>query len=954
MAAGNYSVTITDNNSCTLSISTAIAEPNALGVAESHTNILCNGANTGAINLNIAGGTLPYTYAWNDGITTQNRSNISASNYTVTITDNNSCSVSVATTITQPPVLITTETHTSILCYGGNNASITTTILGGTSPYNYYWNDASTIPNRTNLPAGNYSVTIQDNNSCSSVLNVSVTQPTVLVVSQTHTNVLCHSGNTSSINVSVTGATSPYAFVWNDAVTTEDRTNISVGNYSVTVEDNNACSSILNINITEPSALSVSDTHVDVACSGGNSGSIDITVSGATSPYNYNWNDGVTTQDRTNISNGNYSVTVSDTNGCSSSLPVIIGSASGLNISETHTNVSCNTFSDATIAIVVLGGSPPYTYLWNDGLTTQNRNNIPFGSYIVSATDNNSCVISLNVIITEPSALIISETHVYVLCHGGNTGSINVTVTGATSPYTYLWNDAVVTEDKNNISVGNYSVTVIDNSACSSSLNVNITEPTSINLSETHTDVLCNGGSTASIDVTATGGTSPYNYLWNDAITTEDRANISAGNYSATISDNNSCTASLNTTINEPSVLSVTEAHGNVSCNNGSDGWINLITSGGTSPYNFIWNTGSSTENQVNITAGNYSVIVNDNNSCTTSLSVSITQPVAIGISEAQANVTCNGYSDGTITITVTGGTSPYSYVWNDGVTTQNRVNVPAGSYSVTVTDANLCSAVINIIILQPLGMVLTTSFINPTCETNNSDGSITLNVTGGSIPYAYNWSNGSATANQTNIGLGNYLVTVSDANTCSVSAAFTLVYQYNFTVNATPGVTINIGESTTLDYILNGNAGTYTNIWSPSSTLSCINCLSPIASPLVTTVYLIEVTNDAGCVAFDTVTVFVIPDYSIFVPNVFTANGDGNNEVFEIYGKLKSIAFLEIQVFNRWGEKVFESNDHHFSWDGTFKGELQNPAVFVWQLKLTFLDGHKEELRKGSVTLLR
>ena len=299
-------------------------------------------------------------------------------------------------------------------------------------------------------------------------------------------------------------------------------------------------------------------------------------------------------------------------------------------------------------------------------------------------------------------------------------------------------------------------------------------------------------------------------------------------------------------------------------------------------------------------------------------------------------------------------GTPGYTYIWNDVVTTQNRINLIAGNYFVTVTDVNLCSAVTNTIITQPPGMVLTTSFINPTCATNNSDGGIALNVSGGSIPYLYNWSNGSSSVYQVNLGPGNYLVTVSDANTCSVSAAFTLVYQFDFSINATPSVTINFGESTTLDYILNGNAGTYTNIWTPSSTLSCINCISPIASPVVTTLYQIEVTNVAGCVAFDTVTIFVVPEYSVFVPNVFTPNGDGNNDIFEIYGKLKSIAFLEIQVFNRWGEKVFESNDHHFKWDGTFKGEIQTPAVFVWQLKLTFLDGHKEELRKGSVTLLR
>jgi gliding motility-associated-like protein len=954
LSAGSYNLTVTDNNACSISLSVSITEPTALVTTETHVDVACNGGSTGSIDVTVSGATAPYTYSWNDGVLTPDRINIPSGIYSVTISDNNACSASLAVTISSASGLSISETHNNATCNSFADAGINVVVLGGTSPYTYLWNDGVVSQNRSNITAGNYSVSVTDNNGCVITRQVIITEPTALVISEGHTNILCNAQNTGSINVTTSGATLPYTFNWNDGITTEDRTNLSAGNYNLTVTDDNACSVSLSVSISEPTALVTSETHVDVACNGGSTGSIDVTVSGATAPYTYSWNDGVITPDRVNIPSGSYSVTISDNNVCSASLAVTISTSSGLSISETHTNATCNAFADAAINVVVLGGTQPYSYLWNDGVVTQNRSNITAGNYSVSVTDNNGCAVTRQVIISEPTALSVTEVHSSVLCNGGNTGSVNVTASGATQPYTYLWNDAVTTEDRVSILAGNYSITVTDNNACSASISASITEPAALILSEVHTDVLCNGGNTASINLTPAGGVSPYIYQWNDAESTQDRNGIGAGNYSVTVADNNGCTGLLNISIVQPAVVAVSETHGDILCNNGNNGWVNLSVAGGTTPYNFIWNIGATVEDPTNMIAGNYAVTVTDNNSCSASLSVALLQPTAIALAEVHTNVSCNGYSDGSISLNVSGGTPGYTYQWNDAVTSQNRFNLPAGNYTVTVMDINLCSAVTGAIITQPAGMALNSSFINPTCETNNADGSISLAVSGGSFPYTFNWSNGATSTSLANLDAGNYQVTVTDGNTCSVSATFTLIYQYDFSVQATPSVTINIGENTTLGYTLNGAAGNYVSVWSPSYGLDCIDCVSPIASPAVTTIYQIQVTNEAGCVAMDDVTVYVVPDYSVFVPNVFTPNGDGNNDVFEIYGNLKGLAFLEVQIFNRWGEKVFESNNHQFKWDGTFKGVMQNPAVFVWQLKLSFLDGHKEELRKGSVTLLR
>lgn len=946
-----YDVTVTDANLCTATTSSTVTV-NQLPIAiiNPAVSTICNGASA---TITASGGT---NYLWSDASITAaiTVSPAITSSYSVTVTDANTCTATASRTVTVIPTMNLSTAITDVACNGGSTGAIDLTVSSGLSPYTFLWNDAALTEDRNNIAAANYSVTVTDNAGCTATSSTTVSEPTVLNFTETHTNVLCNGGSSGSIDVTANGGTLPYTYLWNDAVISEDRNNIPTGNYSVTVSDNHLCSASLAVNISEPTAFAIAETHVDVPCGLVNAGSIDITLGGATLPYTYLWNDAVITEDRTTIPVGNYSVTATDNNACSISISVTIASLAGLVISETHTDALCNAGNSGTIDVTLTGNAPPFTYLWNDAIATEDRTNLLAGVYSVTATDANTCLITLSVTINEPSALAITEMHTNALCNGGSSGTIDITTSAATAPYTYLWNDAITTEDRTSITAGNYSVTVRDLNLCSASIAVNISEPTALTVTETHTDALCNGASSGSIDITASAATPPYTYLWNDAITTEDRTTITAGNYSVVVNDFNSCSASISISVSQPTSVIATETHTNALCNGAGDGSINITSSGGTPAYTYLWNDAITTEDRTNIPAGNYSVVVNDLNTCTATLSIVISEPPVLTAVEMHSNASCLGYTDGVILITVSGGTSPYSYLWDDATIALNRTNLAAGIYTITVTDNHSCTASTTAIITEPAGMALSSSFSNPTCETNNFDGSISLNVTGGSLPYHFDWSNGSVQSNLLNVAPGNYDVTVSDANNCTIGSTFSLAYIYDFTVQATPMATINIGESTTLSYTLSGNAGNYESVWSPPSTLSCANCVSPVSTPNVTTHYQIEVRNDVGCIATDTVTILVIPDYSIFVPNAFTPNNDGNNDVFRLFGNIKTIAYLDIQIFNRIGEKVFESQDHNFGWDGTYKGVLQNPSVFIWQMKLAFLDGHREELRKGSVTLMR
>jgi gliding motility-associated-like protein len=234
------------------------------------------------------------------------------------------------------------------------------------------------------------------------------------------------------------------------------------------------------------------------------------------------------------------------------------------------------------------------------------------------------------------------------------------------------------------------------------------------------------------------------------------------------------------------------------------------------------------------------------------------------------------------------------------------------------------------------------------------ADGSIQLLPAGGSLPYHYSWSNRYSAQSQQGLPPGNYFVTVSDANNCTADTSFTLAYTYDFKVAASPVATIEQGDSITLNYVLTGTAGNYTATWQPAATLSCADCASPIATPVITTTYAIEIVNAAGCTAYDSIAITVIPDYNIYIPNVFSPNGDGNNDWFEVFGKKQTWKFFEVGIFNRWGEKVYEANDLNFKWDGSFKGAILPMGVYIYQLKVGFMDNHSEKFFKGSVTLIR
>ncbi len=612
-------------------------------------------------------------------------------------------------TITQPATSVSgTTVVTNVSCNGASNGAINLTPTGGTAPYTFNWGGGITTEDRTGLSAGTYTVTITDANGCTGTVNVTVTQPATVVSGTTVvTNVACNGSSNGSINLTPTGGTAPYTFNWGGGITTEDRTGLAAGTYTVTITDANGCTGTVNATVTQPTALSATISQTNISCNGGSNGSASITVSGGTAPYTYSWSPtGGTAATATGLSAGIYTVTVTDANSCTTTRTVTITQPTALSATISQTNVSCNGGSNGSASITVSGGTAPYTYSWSPtGGTGATATGLSAGTYTVTVTDANSCTTTRTVTITHPATAVSGTTVVTnVACNGASNGSINLTPTGGTAPYTFNWDGGITTEDRTGLSAGTYTVTITDANGCTGTVNATLTQPaTAVQEQTVVTNVACNGSSNGSINLTPTGGTAPYTFNWGGGITTEDRTGLSAGTYTVTITDANGCTGTVNATVTQPATsVSGTTVVTNVSCNGSSNGAINLTATGGTAPYTFNWGGGITTEDRTGLSAGTYTVTITDANGCTGTVNATVTQPTALSATISQTNVSCNGGSNGSASITVSGGTAPYTYSWSPtGGTGATATGLSAGTYTVTVTDANSCSTTRTVTITQ-------------------------------------------------------------------------------------------------------------------------------------------------------------------------------------------------------------------------------------------------------------
>jgi len=865
-----FTVTIIDNNCPLLGSQTysfCITVGGFTGTSAA-TNATCSSAN-GSASVNITGGVLPLTYNWTpSGGTGPAATGLTAGSYTCTVTDANGCTQTYPVVVnTTPGGIASISSFANVTCNGASNGTATVT-MGGTvtPPLTYVWSPSGgTSSTTTGRPPGTYTVTVTDANGCTATATQVITQPPPLTVAPTFINVSCFGGSTGTATATPAGGTGPYTYLWlPGAFSTPSISSLSIGTYTVTVTDSRGCTVTGTAAITQPPALSISSTPVSANCGLAN-GSATVAGSGGFAPYTWSWSNGQTGSSATGLLAGTYTVTITDLNLCTTSAPVTIGTIAGPTASiVSSANVACFGGNTGNATIGVIGGTPPFTYLWSNGQTTPTANNLVAGIYSVTATDAAGCVASTSITISQPTVLVANAVRTNPICFGNTNGTATVSAVGGTTPYSYVWTStgSPTTPTVTGLGAGTYSVTITDANGCIQNASVTLVNPPTLSTAITSVNVTCNAACNGTATATVSSGTPPYTYLWNNpaAQTTATATGLCAGSFTVTVADANGCPSQGVASITQPTVLTnILSSSGNLTCFGVCTGFAQVTAGGGTAPYSYSWApSGGTTATATSLCAGTYTCTVTDARGCTATRVVTITQPTQLTATITGTNINCFGSCDGTGMISFSGGTAPYSFLWTPSMQTVfNPSNLCPGVNAATITDANGCAVTGSVTLTQAFTpVVVNTIPTNSNC--GQSNGGACATVSGGLPPYAYIWNDLAVTMApcMDSVPAGTYLLDVTDANGCLVTSTVNVndISAPTLGMLAHTDLLCNGLTNGTATTSITGGVGPYSILWTPGGQI----VQNPIN--LAGGVNTMTVTDAAGCVSSVSVTILEPP----------------------------------------------------------------------------------------------
>lgn len=903
LCAGLNTLVVTDINGCifdtTFTFNIQPIQPNLVFTPTS-----CFGACDGSAQVSPTGGTGGLTITWSPGgATGPSVSGLCAGNYSVQLVDANGCDTTVAFAITQPAPLTIVSNSTDASCFGVCDGSASVTVSGTPGPFGYTWAPAPGSGQGTNsaqgLCEGTYSVTVLDQSTgCDTTLTFLIEAPPAIDVQGTVTDATCSGDCNGTVILLVSGGQAPYNFFWNPAPGTGQGTpsagGLCAGNYDVTVTDAAGCDTTVTFTIAEPPPLDVSLAITDVSCNGECDGTVTATVGGGTPGYTFTWSPapgaGQGTATASGLCAGAYTLLVADANGCDTLLNFSIQEPPPLVNAPTSTNVTCGGLCDGTATAAVSGGTPQYSYVWSPapgvGQGTPTASQLCAGTYTLTITDNNGCVLTQQYVIDDPAPIQLSLQLVPATCPSVCDGSAGVIATGGTAPYTYAWGPGTITgQGTPNVSAlcpGPYTLTVTDALGCDTTVAFTIIAPPAIEVQAIQSDASCSDTCDGSISLSVTGGNGTFTYLWTPTVTGQGSPNVSglcAGNYSVLITSG-ACDTTLTFTILEPLPLDASVIVTPPSCSNTCDAIATCPgVSGGTAPYAFLWNpappVGQGSDTAEDLCPGAYTLTITDANGCDTTIAFVIDPVPPIIVDLVVVPTGCGGTCAGSATATATGGTGPLTFDWSpDPITgdgTPSVTGLCAGNYTLTVADAQGCDTTLQFVITTPSDVEVTPTVNDADCH-DSCDGSIDLLVTGGLAPYTFLWTPpppvGQGTPSISGLCPGTWSVLVTDAGGCDT----TLVLQ----VDAPTAIVPN-GSSTnetcngpcdgTATVAPTGGTLPYTFLWTPApgggqgtpaATGLCagtVACTITDALGCDTTVSFIILPNpgiDAGLVALD------------------------------------------------------------------------------------------------------
>jgi gliding motility-associated-like protein len=887
-----------------------------------------------------------------------------------------------------------------ISCAAASDGEITLTPLGGDpSSYTFEYTDQLTGTTNisatnviSNLSAGFYDIVAIDGIGCESApVTYELVEPSPIAITNVVVNsdyngfdISCFNACDAELILTASGGSAPFNYTVNGVSNGNNNIVPSVcsGNVTVSIMDANACEISTNFPVNEPNLVQINNVTTtsdfngsDVSCFNESDAIISIDAIGGTSNFSYSIDGGASFPHSSNtinlLSAGSYSVIAEDENGCQSAAfnhNIIEPAELGVDPIDNNILISCNGLSDGEITIQGNGGTPNYVYSINNGVNFQNSgvfSNLPSTNYNIVVRDQNNCTASVAYNLVEPQIVdfTASVTSNYlgfnVSCFQSNDASININAQGGTGNFLYELNSTGLFIPLNgqiqNLNAGNYSIVVSDQNNClSNSQNLLITEPAELqilNITETN-PISCFGGSDGELTISTQGGAGNYSYFVSSLFNSNNQtpfsvSNLSANSYDITVEDQNGCiSAMVNYEIDEPAPLQANISTTNLGCSGDDQGDASIFISGGTPAYNVLWSTNQTSNSIDNLQAGNYSVNVTDNNNCEIDINFQITEPQ---LESVVSEIICYGSSQGQISVTLLNANpaSIYQYLWDDPAaqTTINASNLSAGVYTLVATDQFGCELTITDALIEPDSMYV---FVDHTsiCE-NSPIAKATVFASGGLSPYNYLWSTGEVNEQIEITTSNSYSVMVTDDNSCQKQFDFNIdplsLVDINFATTS-PSCRDNVDGQIIAD--VSGGYAPYQFLWSNNTDEQDLLRVGEGT-------YTLNIIDDNGCMTSATTAILGDNESCLYVYSAFSPNGDQNNDYWHI-DNIGLYPDALVEVFNRWGDRVFSTKRYVNAWDGAWNGTFNNnplpSATYYYVITLH----NEEDPYVGTVTLVR
>jgi large repetitive protein len=884
----NYIVTAKDDNGCTKpsTIISVTGPASAVGISEIvKANPTCNGAATGSLNVSPQGGTAPYTYRLNGGgtvITDPLIQNLSAGDHVVQVVDSKNCSITSATqTLINPPLIaFGTVTISPQSCAAVVDGSINTSASGGTGVIQYSINGTTYqgTGTFTGLSANSYTVTARDANLCTKTASLTVgTAPAVNGTITQTAFINCYGESTAALNIAGSGGTGPYTYVWSNSATTSSITSLPAAAYSVDVTDSKGCAATKNLTVSQPALLTITPSSSNyngfgVSCPLSTNGFINLTINGGTAGYTYSWSNGASIRDISSLAEGTYSVTVTDSKSCIATSDITITAPTAVSASvSSKTDVSCNGGANGSVQLAALGGTGLFEFSKNAGANWQSSNifsGLTSGPITIHVRDQNSCLSQTNVTISQPAAISASTVNIQNTTCGQSNGSAEATASGGTGSYSYSWTNSLSqvvgnANILNGIPSGSYSVTVTDENSCTGSALaiINASNGAQFNVTSV-TPTKCYNSNDGAAQVSITSGQGPYTITWSSGETGSSSLQLSPGNNTVSVLDGNSCTTVQSFVVPSPAAIAIaSQTLTAPTCPGTSTAGIEVLISGGTSPYSYSWNSIAGTNTLSNISPGTYQLKVVDSESCQLDQNVTVNDLSPITVSAVSMSTpTCHSSSDGVITVQAEGGNGGFTFTWPDLTTGAQHTSLGAGDYIITAKDSRDCIATSTLTLNEPSAVTVNVTKDEPSCN-GGSDGTVTASGNGGTGAYSFSINGGNSWQTENvfdNLMAQSYDLSIRDGNGCSASAS--LVLTEPTVISIVPAVVhTTCGQNNgSISTAISGGTGTYTYSWANGFN-QVVASTSTLASSAPDS-YTLTVIDENQCIASVTVAVNASP----------------------------------------------------------------------------------------------